>query len=183
MQIVMTEKHACIFTPYNPDFVERIKKIGNAKWKSNFWLIPAEAVDAAREIMRDVYGYDDTMENDTVNLRLTFLEEVSAEKSSVTCFAKVLAHAFSRDSGARIGDDVAFIKGGGKSGGSAKNWRTIVEKGSIAMLYRVNRNIYNAWEDDPRIEVKLMKDNGVTLDTDDHKWQERLVRMITEDGK
>lgn len=46
MQIVMTEKHACIFTPYNPDFVERIKKIGNAKWKSNFWLIPAEAVDA-----------------------------------------------------------------------------------------------------------------------------------------
>ena len=79
MQIVMTEKHACIFTPYNPDFVERVKKIGNAKWKSNFWLIPAEAVDAAREIMRDVYGYDDTMKNDTVNLRLTFLEEVSAE--------------------------------------------------------------------------------------------------------
>ena len=106
-----------------------------------------------------------------------------AEKSSVTCFAKVLDHAFSRDSGARIGDDVVFIKGGGKSGGSAKNWRTIVEKGSIAMLYRVNRNIYNAWEDDPRIEVKLMKDNGVTPDTDGHKWQERLVRMITEDGK
>ena len=58
-----------------------------------------------------------------------------------------------------------------------------MEKGSIVMLYRVNRNIYNAWEDDPRIEVKLMKDNGVTPDTDDHKWQERLVRMITEDGK
>lgn len=183
MQIVMTEKHACVFTPYNPDFVERVKGIGNAKWNSHFWLVPADTVDAVREILRDVYGYDDTMENDTVNLRLTFLEQVSADKAGVTCFAKVLSHAFGRDSGARVGDDVAFIKGGAKSGGSAKNWCSIVEKDSVAMLYNVNRNIYDAWKADPRIEVKLVKENGLTIDKDDHKWQQQLVRMVTKNEK
>lgn len=180
MQIIMTEEYACAFTPYNPDFVQRVKGIGGACWTGEFWRVPEKAADAVREIMRDVYGYDDTMENHTVDLRLTFLEEVAECKAGVICFAKVLAHAFGRNSGARVGDDVAFIKGGADSGGSAKDWCSIVKEGSIAELYKVNRNVYDAWKPDPRIEVVIVRDNGITPEPDDREWQELMVKRLKD---
>lgn len=116
MKIVISDKDAKVCTPYNPDFVAKIKGIGGARWTGSYWRIPKEAVDAARSIMRDVYGYDDITENETVTLKLTFNENISECLGDVVCFGKVLAHAYSRDGGARVGEDVAFISGGAGSG-------------------------------------------------------------------
>lgn len=70
MQIVMAEKYACVFTPYNQDFVKKIKGIGGTVWNGHFWRVPAGTAAAVREVMRDVYGYDDTMGNETVTLKV-----------------------------------------------------------------------------------------------------------------
>lgn len=46
-----------IYTPYNPEFVSRIKtQIKGAKWNGSAWVVPAEAADTAKEIITDVYG-------------------------------------------------------------------------------------------------------------------------------
>lgn len=71
-----------------------------------FWrkilTVPESAADSVRNIMREVYGYSDIDENETVTLRLTFYEDVSSERSDVIMYGKVLAHAYGRDSGAKL---------------------------------------------------------------------------------
>lgn len=46
-----------IYTPYNPEFVSRIKtQIKGAKWNGSAWVVPAGAADTAKEIITDVFG-------------------------------------------------------------------------------------------------------------------------------
>lgn len=108
IKIVIEDGKAKLFTPYNGDFVSRIKKAGSAKWdaKEKCWTIPEVSVSAAREIMTEVYGYNDISEGETVNIRITVNSELSKQGKDVILFGKVLSHAFGRDSGGKSGDDV-----------------------------------------------------------------------------
>jgi len=178
LKIVITDKDARVCTPYNPDFVEKIKGIGSARWTGAYWRIPIEAVDAARSIMRDVYGYDDISENETVTLKLTFNEDIREHSGDVVYFGKVLAHAYSRDGGARVGEDVAFISGGATSGGSRKHWDSVVEEGSVAILSNVNKNVYERTKLDEDITVELIEDKVDRMKLQGEK--ERLLKRVAD---
>lgn len=183
MKIDVTNGKANVYTPYNPDFVKAIKGIGGAKWNTSekCWSIPESAVDAAREIMSNVYGYNDVTENETISLRITFNERVSECGSDVVLFGKTLAHAYGRDSGAMVGDDVSFISGGASSGGSRKNWASIVDEGSVAVLSNVNKSVYDKTEPkyDITVEVLESKVNKQQL----LEEKERLLKRIAEIDK
>ena len=130
MKIEMNNGKAEIYTPYNPEFVRRIKMIGNAKWTGKAWSVPEAAVEEARAIMLDVYGETDVQESEKVKVKLTFSEEVVRGRAPIVIYGKTIASARGRDSGARIGEDVAIIKGAAKSDGSAKNWCTVITEGT-----------------------------------------------------
>lgn len=132
----------------------------------------------------DVYGYSDQIPNDVLALKVTFLSDVSSICSDVTLFGKVMAHARGCDGGARVGDDVAYIQGGASSSGSTKNWRSIVEKGSIAILSNVNKHVYEKTEADPDIQVKVIE-NSASRDDRQRllEEKERLLERIAEIDK
>ncbi len=180
MKIKLKDGKANVYTPYNPDFVKKIKGIGNAKWNSSekCWVVPETAIEAVREIMDEVYGYSDIKENETVTLKVKFREEVSEYRSDVVLFGKVLAHAYGRDSGARIGDDVAYVSGGATSGGSVKNWYSIVKEGSVVILSNVNKLVYEKSETEYNITVELLKTKVNKQGLLEEK--ERLLKRIAE---
>lgn len=180
MEIKVENGVARVYTPYNPDFVKAIKKIGGAKWdrEKRCWAVPESAVDAAREIMKDVYGYNDSTQNETVKLKITAINELSELRSDVVLFGKVLSHATGRDSGARIGDDVAYVRGGATSGGSVKNWRSEVEAGSEIILSNVNKNLYGKAEPNEDITVELLAEAADRAKLLEEK--ERLLKRIEE---
>lgn len=145
MKITVTGDHAALYTPYNADFVARIKSIGGARWNPTLgaWTIPSNMVDAARELMRCVFGVDDTTtECNPITLQVTFHDEVSTIAGDVTMYGRCLSHASGRDSGARCGENVAFLSGAPESGGSAKNWRSVVPAGSVVLLKDVPEALY-----------------------------------------
>ena len=135
---------AFLYTPYNPNFVAAIKKIGGARWNSSerAWTIPAYAIEDARTIMRKVYGECD-LPNDSpkVTVKLSFSEKVVEYCGPVTIMGKIIASAKGRDSGASVGDDVVFIEGSPESGGSRVNWTTVVPSGSVVVLHGVPSEI------------------------------------------
>lgn len=180
MKIEMENGKANVYTPYNPDFVKAIKGIGGAKWNGSgsCWIIPGSAVEAVREIMVDVCGYSDIKENETVCIRLTFNEEARELQKDVVLFGKVLSHAYGRDSGARVGDDVAYTAGGATSGGSAKNWYSIVKEGSVVVLTNVNRYIYEKAETKYDVTVEVLETKADKLQLLAEK--ERLIKRIAE---
>lgn len=133
-------REALLFTPYNAEFVSAIKNIGGAHWdkERRAWSIPSEAIEQARDIMRRVYGACDLPDDQPrVSVKLTFDAEVSKKWSPVTIYSKTIASATGRDSGARTGDDVVFVEGKPQSGGSVKNWYTVVPEGSVVVLHNV----------------------------------------------
>lgn len=140
MKIEIVDTEAYIYTPYNAEFVKAVKGIGGARWnrEKSAWTIPAECAEQAREIMRRVYGEDDRPDcGERVDVRLTFDSGVSEWQSAVTIYGKTISRAYGRDSGAVCGEGVAFVVGKPESGGSAKNWTSVVPQGSVVVLHNV----------------------------------------------
>ena len=140
MKIEIRDNTAYVFTPYNPAFVKEIKTIGGAKWDGvqRCWKDPEATVDTVRKIMMEVYGETDLPDGgEKVTVRVKFNEMETSLRSSIVVFGKTIACAFGRDSGARVGDEAAFIVGAPRSGGSAKNWTTVIDEGSVVEIRNV----------------------------------------------
>ena len=172
-----------IYTPYNAKFVSAIKKIGGAKWDSvnKCWTAPEEFVDAVREIIMEIYGYTDISENESVTLKVVFNEEAKEDRKDVTLFGKILSHATGRDSGARVGDDVAMIKGNIRSGGSVKNRVSVGEEGSTFIIKNVNKNIFKKEKDGINYNVNIdIIDDAKKSKSELLEEKKRLLERIKE---
>lgn len=162
IEIKIDNDKASLYTPYNQEFVKRVKNIDSAKWdKSNkCWVIPADAVDAAREIMVSVYGEDDRGADETVKLRVKVLEGLYGLRSDVNLLGKCLCHAYSRDSGGKAGTDVSYVVGQPDSSGSAKNWYSAVPPGSEIILSNVSKVLWDAYEPTDDIVIVAISSGG-----------------------
>ena len=137
---------AKVTTPYNPEFVSKVKALGG-KWSPSdkTWVVSSEIIEDVRNAMRSVYGRDDRVPSETVEVLITFNKDVSVYHGPVVMFGQVVAYAFGRDSGARVGDNVFFIKGRPESGGSVKNWRTTVPAGCVVKMLKVPKVLYDGF--------------------------------------
>ncbi len=141
-----------IDSPYNPEFVRRIKGAGG-KWdgQSKTWQVDERSIDAIRAIMRGVYGQDD-LPTETVTVKITVGEDrIIADRGPIVLFGRTVASARGRDSGARVGDGVSFEKGSCYSGGSMKHWDTRIAPESIFTIYDVPKLAAEerlGWDDD-----------------------------------
>ena len=171
-----------LYTPYNPEFVKRIKKFSDARWNSGekCWTIDESNLGDARVIMKEIYGYADNEINEKVTLKIHVKESVSKKHGDVILFGKILSHATGRDSGARSGSDVAYIHGSAYSGGSAKNWESVVSEDSEILLHNVNKNLYEEYLENPQEEYEI----EVVTDSIDSaalkQEKERLLKRIKE---
>lgn len=137
-EIKLSDGKAYIYTPYNNDFVRRVKLLGG-RWNASkrCWTIDERDVQDVRNAMREVYGRDDMPVTETVDVELTFVETVEERCAPVTIMGRTIASAFGRDSCAKIGDDVMFTAGAPESTGSAKNWYTTIPAGCVVKLVRL----------------------------------------------
>lgn len=182
IEVKIRDDKAMLYTPYNPEFVKRIKKFSDARWNSGekCWTIDESNLDAARVIMKEIYGYADNEINEKVTLKIHVKESVSKKHGDVILFGKILSHATGRDSGARSGSDVAYIHGSAYSGGSAKNWKSVVSEDSEILLHNVNKNLYEEYLENPQEEYEI----EVVTDSIDSaalkQEKERLLKRIKE---
>lgn len=181
MRIKIEDGTAKVFTPYNPEFVRRIKSVGKAKWNGSekCWQVSELAVEAVRTIMMDVYGETDIPDcGEKVSVRVKFLEEHSAFREAFVLFGKTIASAFGRDSGARTGDEAIFIQGDPRSGGSMKNWYTIIPKDCVVELHNVPKALVETNEDG-EIEIQILENkiNKTALLAEKENLLKRLAEI------
>ena len=132
MKITIRNGKAHITSPYNTEFIAKVKEMGGRWDASNkTWAISQDLVEEAREIMRDVYGMDDQQtDTETTDVRIKFVDDVeSGYRAGINIMGREIAKAWGRDTGARTGDGVVFVAGKPESGGSANHWKTIIPAG------------------------------------------------------
>lgn len=177
MKIEIRDTKAYVYTPYNPQFVREIKAIGGAKWNGveRCWMIPKASVDTARKVMMEVYGETDLPdEGEKVTVRVAFDEDVEVERGPVVIYGRVIASAYGRDSGAKVGEGVTFIKGMPRSGGSRNYWETIIPEGCVVEI----RNIpVAAITDDYKYEV--VKEKAIDKEALEAE-KEKLLKRLAE---
>lgn len=173
-----------IKTPYNAEFVKRIKKFGNAKWNGSAWTVDEAFLQPVREVLLEIYGYTDIDENTkTVTLKISTPKAIYADKTDIIMFGKTIASARGRDSGARTGEDIAFIEGGATSGGSVKNWETVIKENSTFIVKNVVETLYLAQKDDDfykdmQIQVLVPQENHLNKREQLEKEREQLLKRL-----
>lgn len=163
MQIKTENGMAKIFTPYNAEFVAKVKQVGGRKWNAaeRCWEVPESEVDTVRGYMMDIFGETDLpTEGEKVTVKVTFNSEESKRCGSITLFGKTLARAWGRDTGARVGDDVTLISGVVTSGGSMKNWTTEIREGTVLKVRNVPRAALEQ-DSDLDVTVEVMETAGI----------------------
>lgn len=181
MKITRENGRAKVFTPYNKDFVAKVKSIGGAKWNGaeKCWTIPETEVDIVRGYMMEVYGETDCADDsERVTVKITFADNEEETCEGITMFGKNIARAFGRDTGARLGEDVTLLSGNITSGGSRMNWKTVVEAGTVIKVRNISRNAlgiptdYNVTVEEIR-EVEI--DRAALMDE-----REKLLARLAE---
>jgi hypothetical protein len=139
-QVSISEQNGqlLVSSPYHRDFPPRARKIGG-KWiaTSRCWSFDARDLERVKELCRDIYGTDGSEDqNDLISIRVTWTESTSAgrfEPGDLTCYVagREVARAYSRDGGAKLGENVVVLEGGFYSCGSAKYPELGVKAGTV----------------------------------------------------
>lgn len=179
MQITVENGMAKVFTPYNTDFVSKIKNIGGRRWDSveRCWMVPETEIGTVREYMQAVFGETDLPDDsEKVTVKVMFNRDTYEYRSGITLFGKEIARAFGRDSGARVGDDVTLISGRVKSGGSMKNWTTDIDHDTVMKI----RNVSKAALDLPTnydVTVEVIEDAEIDRKALEEEKAKLLARL------
>ena len=187
IKVTIKDGRASIYTPFNRDFVAAIKSnIGGRKWDADnkCWTVPEEALPQVRQIMMDVYGETDLPDTcGSVTVKVTFKEECSERCDDVIIFKKVIASARGRDSGARPGDDVTFLEGKPTSGGSMKNWESVVPAGAVVLLRHVPLTVWEEEKDNEYYTAELVDEGKDVKRKELEEEKARLLARIAEIDK
>lgn len=123
--------------PYHPELVPLMRKL-NARWNPPLWYLDAEDEETVRSICYEIYGTTGHGMPDLVSVRLHVSEDIEALQGGVFLGGRCIARATGRDSGAKLGPKVVVIEGRPPySGGSMKNWRTIVPGDSVLEIRKL----------------------------------------------
>lgn len=143
MKIITNENHLEVYTPYNKDFIARIKFVGGSKWNrtKGCWDVPTETLAEVRKLMFECYGENDISATDYVTVKLTFNESMSGSYRGITMFGKTIARAYDRDTVGTIDTGVVYTKGHPMSGGSRKRPLSWIEQGTEIVIHNVPKSL------------------------------------------
>ena len=173
IKITTSGNNIAINSPYNADFADKMHLLGG-EWTGNTWEIEKELENNVIESLYECYGWEP--ETDYVRLEITFNEEEKAGRKSYSLFGRSVARAYGRDSGAKPADGIVFTEKQPVSGGSMKNWATIIPKGSVILIKDFPRSAlkrFNITDDNLFIRVIESSTNN-----DDVTIEDLLDRRI-----
>lgn len=127
-----TQKSAGICTirhyTYNSWLVNDCQKYGGV------WCPDEKAWIFKDFVSEEIEELDRIYNSALANYEITFAEDYTAFKGSVYLFGVRVAKGSGRDSGAELSSGIAMIEGKINTGGSQKNWETIIFKNTVLRM-------------------------------------------------
>ena len=139
---------------YHPDLPREAKKLGG-RWnpERKAWVFDARDFDRVRKLYRNTYGTDGSDNGETVTIKAELTsEDEDFERCGGYYLGPVcIGRAFGRDSGAKLSSNIVCLQGGLTSGGSVKNWATVVRKGTVIEIRDLPKGTAQELLDNPPI--------------------------------
>lgn len=152
IQLQIIDDKFKVITPYNEAFVKCARDL-HGKWRNNAWWFDDTALDMIREILLKLWNTTGETPYENCCLRIKNYTR-SAVRDGISLFNRGIARAFSRGSDVLLGEDIIFISGKCKPGGTLKQWTTELENATFeirhfplpaTMLPEVQQAIAEGW--------------------------------------
>ena len=142
-----------IKTGYNTLVNEALKKLG--EYSNGEVEVYEENEKVAQNLQHSL--------KEEILVKITAKKEIYGFKTAIRCFGYTVAKASGRDSGAFIPPTISLIDGKTTSGGSAKNWKTIIEQDST-FEFKVPKILFEKYKETEEENwiVELAKEKKVT---------------------
>ena len=153
-----TDSHLQVVTPYHPPFISAAKSQLGAKWTGDSWNFELRDEAEALGLIEKFYGWKPGMA--FVSVKVFFDEEKCVGRGPFVMLGRTLVSAEGRDSGARLGDGVRLHTGSVGSGGSMKNWLTVVDADTELVVHDVPEAMARSYaegrrtKDGVRVEIQ-----------------------------
>ena len=179
---------AYIFSPYNKEFIKRIKKeVRSARWDKlkNAWTVSPDDLVAARIVMKSIYGYTD-LEPLTKLLKIKVIldEDVYLFKkhAPIVMFGKTIAEGETYGWDAKLSEDVIFLEGMARCGGmNYTNQGTEIEGPAVFTVRNVPEGAFNEdkeyWEA-KGLQFEVLEERKL----DENPWF-KIITNITGDDQ
>lgn len=188
IRFITNENGTDVYTPYNAEFVSQIKsKLGTRKYdrEKGCWTINTDDLDIVKEIVLDVYGYTEDDDTDRVKVKITFNDDYCELKNGICIADRMLARAFHRDSGAKLGEGVTLLEGKIGSCGSRANWETYIDDGSVFLTTLPRKFIESMINGDisidPDVIIEIIEDEEVDRNKLEDEKEHLLARIAEID--
>ena len=149
-----TATHLLVTIPYNPNFIRDAKTELGGRWSAPHWVFDLRDEAEAMALIARYYDWSPGMR--LVSAKVVFNVEVVGCQAPVVLLGRVLAVATGRDSGAKCGDGVRLRAGTVTSGGSVKNWTTVVEEGTELAVHDVPESMVQNYVGGRRSKVGVV---------------------------
>lgn len=122
-------------SPWNEEFVRKARADLSGKFVNGEWVFDVYNEQRVRKELMELYGTDGVI-TDVCTVRVTLDEDDDTKCGAITVRGRPVAKASGRDSGASLSPGIVVLEGGFTSGGSVKNWYTVVKGGHAVVLIR-----------------------------------------------
>lgn len=145
-----------VTSPYNSSFVQKARNL-QGTFSLGQWIFPKEIEEHVINAVRECFGVDGTTDYETCVL-IVKNYSLSVFTSGIELFGRPIAKAFGRDSGAKLSDGIILLNGTITSGGSVKNWKTVIDNATFEIhnfpvdaleMFSVKEAIQSGW-----VEIK-----------------------------
>lgn len=154
---------------YNADLVAECRHLAG-QWdaKQKAWIFPACVADKVEEL-------EEKYNTELCTFEIEAKCDLETHRSPVTFCGYAVAEARGRDTGARIPAHIVFICGRKNSGGSSKNWYTIVKEGSTFRI-TCSKNLLEDYPGEVRDwHIKILKED-VSFSEIGNQTRERAIK-------
>lgn len=129
IKLTVVDDKVKVVTPYNKEFVNKARNL-RGNWKDGAWWFDDSIIEYVSDVMNEIFGTTGEIPFENCTLLVKNFSDFG-NRTSVVLFGRTIARAFGRDSGAKLGDGIIFIDGKYNSGGSVKNWGTVVDNATF----------------------------------------------------
>jgi hypothetical protein len=179
VKIKLKEKTIVVYSEYNSELPRRARQLGG-KWVSDIkaWRFDIRDKVDIRKLYMDIYGEFEYC-GDRVIVRIPVTEKISELRGSVYMCGRQIARAWGRDSGAQTGKGVSLVGCSASSGGSVKNWETVITPIPGKEAYIKIKDVPRSLAEKEGVEIV-----GTNIDANAlQKEKEKMLKRIAEIDK
>jgi len=188
--ITVTIKNNSVYvqSPYESKFVKQAKQI-NGKWSAPYWVFPAENENLVRNLCREVYGTDGTVEP-TTTILVTLSEVGRHEDDRLMVGPIEVLRKWNRDSAPKLGENCTVVQGKLlSSGGSRNNPRITYTDDCVIRVKNVPQSVAeslitdSAYRIDESViseKISLTNDEKTVVEFLKNLPKERLTAILQE---